>query len=285
MIIYGPSGIRCEARRFTGKEMQGIADTIEEGQSMSDHAMTQLLGSVWVSNLCTGPYDIAPEAKPNFYNQILKADISGLLLSLRVGSFRDGTNYKFAVRCPEAECKARVPWAVDLAKHVLPRSRGLSEAGRLYLSDHTPIVVTVPDDEWAFEFEGERVHSVQMRLMTLAAEEPMRKFLKQEVKRKQRKTRDILLADRLASQIVGVNGEAVASIATKLDFTRGLAQDDLYLLRDQIDEHECEVDALITVRCVECNWEFDAPLPFGPSFLDPTSLSRRERLFGLPGEE
>jgi hypothetical protein len=280
MIIYGPSGVKFEARRFTGQEIQDIADTIEEGQSMSDHAMCQLLSSCWVRTIDQGPYSFG-DAKPNFYNQVLKSDIAGLLLTLRVGSFRNGSEYRFAVRCPDGDCKARVPWFTNLSEHVLPRTRPLSPAGALYMQDGTPISIAFPVDEWSPMLpSGQPILTIEMRLMTLAAEEPMRKYLKQELKRKQRKTKDILLADRLASQIVGVNGEPMASIAAKLQLTRSLPQDDLYYLRDEIDMHECEVDALITVKCPECNWEFDAPLPFGPSFLDPTSQSRRDRMFG-----
>ncbi|MBU0999544.1 hypothetical protein KKG24_04595, partial [Patescibacteria group bacterium] len=44
--------------------------------------------------------------------------------------------------------------------------------------------------------------------------------------------------------------------------------------------HECEVDTELTVKCSTCRLEFDVDLPFGRSFLDPSSLSRREKRFG-----
>lgn len=281
MIIQGPSGVTFEARKFTGAEIQAVADKLEEGKSMSDKAMTSLLGMCWTGTVDSGPYSLG-DAKPNFYNKILKSDVVGLLLSLRVGSFRKGNEYDFVVRCPD--CASKVQWYVDLSKFILPRQKPLSSQGEAFVRHGEGIVITLPEDERPV-VEGEEVESVTMQLMTLQREEPMKAFLRQEIRRKERKTKDILLADRIGSQLLGWNGHELKSAAHKCQFARKLPQDDLYFLRDEIDKHDAEVDTMVTIVCPECKWEFESALPFGPSFLDPTILSRRARLFDKPEQE
>lgn len=245
---------------------------------MSEMAMCTLLASCWTRTIDVGPYvDMDPGERPDFYNKMLKADIPGLLLSLRAGSFRKGDEYLFDVRCED--CGTRITWATFIEEHILSRSRGLSEAGKAYVETKSPIEVKLPEGP-----DG-KPHTLGMRLTTLSEEEPVRKFLDQQVKRRQRKSKTALLADRLASQIVTVDGVPMKSIAERVKFCNDTSQDDLYELRDAIDAHECEVDTTITVRCRECKWEFDTQLPFGQSFLDPKSLSRRESRFGQPGED
>lgn len=280
MIIKGPSGVTFEARKFRGREIQKVADRIEEGAGMSEMAMCTLLSSCWIRTVDVGPYvDLDPGTCPDFYNAILKADIPALLLGLRAGSFRKGDEYLFDIRCEDGSCNTRITWATNIVKHVIPRSRGLSEAGSAYVESGTPIEVKVAEGP-----DG-KPHTVGMRLTTLAQEEPVRKFIEQQVKRRKRKSKTAMLADRLASQIVHVDGVEMKSIAKRVEWCNDLSMDDLYTLRESIDMHECEVDVMITVKCPECSWEFDAQLPFGQSFLDPMSLSRREKRFGLPGED
>lgn len=268
MEIRGASGLVCEASKFRGREIQAIADKLEEGRSMSDQAMCSLLSSCWSQTIDSGPYDL-DDGKPNFYNQILKGDIPSLLLCLRVGSFKEGTNYGFKVRCEDADCREPIPWHIDISKDVLSRIKPLSDEGQEHLRSKEPIEVVTLD--------GTRVG---FQLMTLSREEPMRKFVKQQRKRKQRRTRDGLLQDRIASQILTIDGNRVSNVRDRWEWASDLTGEELYHLRDMFDAHDCEVDTTITVRCHECGWEFDAPLPFGRSFLDPTSQSRRDRLFG-----
>ena len=280
MIIKGPSGVAFEARKFRGREIQKVADRIEEGAGMSEMAMCTLLAACWLRTVDVGPYvSLDPESVPNFYNDVLKADIPGLLLNLRAGSFRRGDEYTFDVRCEDASCGERITWHTNLAKHVLPRSQGLSAAAVAYLESGTLIPIKL------LEGPDGKPHMLGMRLTTLAEEEPTRKFLSQQVKRRKRKSKQQLLADRIASQLVTVDGQKMTSIAHRLNFCADLSMDDLYDVRDKIDAHECDVDTAITVKCHECKWEFDVQLPFGQSFLDPTSVSRRERRFGLLDEE
>lgn len=280
MIVKGPSGAAFEMRKFRGRELQKVADRIEEGAGMSEMAMCTLLQSCWMGTVDVGPYvSLDPGSAPDFYNEILKADIPGMLLGLRVGSFRKGSEYLFEIRCENPQCGERITWATDIVEHVLPRTQGLSEAAIAHVETGEPIVIDL------IEGSDGKPHKLGIRLTTLVQEEPTRNYLNVQVKRRKRKNKNQMLADRIATQLVTVDGKPMKSIAHRLDFCQDLAMDDLFDVRDKIDAHECDVDTTITVKCHECKWEFDTQLPFGQSFLDPTSVSRRERRFGLPGAE
>lgn len=263
--------------------MLKFSERLDEGRTMTDIAMCELLSQCWLSTIDPGPYNFEVNQKPNFHNQVLKSDIPMLLLTFRVGSFKNGSTYNFNLRCPE--CRSKVPWTTDLEKYILPRTRPLSEEGIQYLADKTPIDIDFTNAPDEVEFRGERVSNVGIRLLTLHSEKQVDDHLKQEIRRKERRTKNKTGADSLASYLLTVNGQPLKNVAEKLKFMRDLTHDSLLFFRDSVDEHEAELDANVTARCHECKWEFDTILPFGPSFLDPSSSTRRERLFGLPGEE
>ncbi len=126
MIIWGASGVKFEARKFRGRDIQAVNDKVEDG-SVTDAGMCHLLSACWERTVDPGPYELEPDAKPNFYNQILKSDVACLLLTLRQGSFRNGDEYAFKTRCQSDDCRKPIEsWHISLGKHVLSRVRTLT---------------------------------------------------------------------------------------------------------------------------------------------------------------
>lgn len=276
MEIYAPSGLRCEARPFKGREIMDVVEALEETESMGDDAMTRLLSGTWLSTTDVGPYTKLTEgtdAKPNWQNQVLKGDLLGLLLSLRVGTFPDGYDYVFKVRCEDQLCRHAITWGTHITKNVLSRVRPLPDesCGHLATGELLPFNVAGTD--------------VRFRLPTLASEAPMQKWIKQQRKRRGpggkrlRRTKRQTLMDRLAAQIVQLDGQR-ATVPRAHAFVMDLDAPDLYALRERMDLADVQIDNQLTVKCDECDLEFETDLPLGQSFLDPHILSRRDRWFG-----
>ena len=279
MEIYAPSGLRCEARPFKGREIMAIVEALEETESMGNDAMLELLNGTWLSTLDVGPYAKleGAERKPNWQSEVVKNDLLGLLLSLRVGSFPDGHLYEFPVRCEGPGCRHRIIWGCNITEHILSRVRELPEPGRRYLESGEPIVHNVAGTE------------VRFRLPTLQSEVPMLKWIKQMRKRKgpdgrkARRTRKQTVIDRMAAQIIGLEFNGVVqkpTVPRAHAFVMDLDAPDLYDLREAMDLADVQIDSEITVKCDECDWEFETDIPLTQSFLDPGILGRRARWFG-----
>lgn len=275
MEIYAPSGLRCEARPFKGREIMAIVEALEETESMGNDAMLELLNGTWINTLDVGPYAKLEgvDRKPNFPSEVLKNDILGLLLSLRVGSFPDGYDYVFKVRCEDLMCKHAITWATNIVKHILSRVRSLPEESEAHVATGELLHFDVAGSDVAF------------RLPTLASEAPMQKWIKLQRRRRgpggrqARRTKRQTVIDRMAAQIVQLDGKK-ALVPKAHAFVMDLDAVDLYALRERMDLADVQIDNQITVKCDECDLEFETDLPLGPSFLDPHILSRRDRWFG-----
>jgi hypothetical protein len=255
-----------------------IVERLEDTESMGTDAMLELLNGTWLSTTDAGPYlklvpDEGAAVKPNWQNQVLKNDILGLLLSLRVGSFPKGYDYEFKVRCEGERCKHPIRWGTHIVDHVLSRMRTLCDESVAHLETGEPLLYNAAGAEIGF------------RLPTLASEVPMRKHIKQLRKRRTRKTKKETTIDRVAAQILTIGSKKVRAQQAH-DFVLDLDAVDYYALRDHFDLADVQIDNELTVKCPECDWVFEVDLPLTPSFLDPTSLSRRDRYFGhLDAEE
>ena len=286
MIIECPSGLKGEARRIKGHEIQAIADKLADDEDVSEAGLISVLNGCWVNTIDSGPYSCVSTGTVNVpWRKVLKGDLIPALLNIRVGSFRDGKDYTFLTRCPL--CKKPFRWTIDIKKALLSRTRPLSDAGRAHLdeggSDLCMNLEVLPD----MGGEG-RIVPITYRLATLQRDKAAEKWKKQQLRRKERVSKEDIIIDQLANQITGIEGKGGRELdhRKRWKWVKDLGAQEIYDLRDAFEAAECGIDTSVTVRCenASCEYEFDVDLPFGPSFLDPSRLDRRERLFGAVGE-
>lgn len=286
MIIECPSGLKGEARRIKGHEIQAIADKLADDEDVSEAGLIAVLNGCWVNTIDAGPYGYVSKGTTNVpWRKVLKGDLIPALLNIRVGSFRDGKDYKFVTRCPVSTCKKPVKWTIDIVSELLGRTRKLSEAGRNHLQqggeDLSLKLEVMPD------MGGEpKIVPITYRLATLNRDKDAEKWKAQMLRKKERVSKEDIIIDQIANQITSIDGEKLTH-RDRWKYVRDLGAQEIYDLRDAFEKAECGIDTEVTVRCesASCGYEFDVDLPFGPSFLDPSRLDRRERLFGVVGEE
>lgn len=283
MIIECPSGFKGEARRIKGHEIQAIADKLADDEDVSEAGLIAVLNGCWATTIDPGPYQYisaGDTAVP--WRRVLKGDLIPALLNIRVGSFRGGASYTFLTRCRSCN-KPPFKWTVDLRATLLSRTRPLSEAGVRHLRDGEDLRF---DLEVMPEMGGEpEVVPITFRLATLDRDDESTKWRRQQVRRKERVARDEIIIDQLANQITSIGGQRM-DIRMRWKWVRNLDAQAIYDLRDAFEAAECGIDTAVTVRCENdrCGLQYDIDLPFGPSFLDPSRLGRREKLFGPVGE-
>ena len=285
MIIECPSGLKGEARRIKGREIQAIADKLADDEDVSEAGLIAVLNGCWVNTISAGPYGYVSTGTVNVpWRKVLKGDLIPALLNIRVGSFRDGKDYTFVTRCPVSQCKKPFKWTIDIVEELLGRTRALSEAGRTHLEqggeDLSYDLSVMPD------MGGDpEIIPITYRLATLHRDKDAEKWKKQMLRRKERTSREDIIIDQLANQITSIGGQKL-NHRERWKYVRELGAQEIYDLRDAFESAECGIDTEVTVRCesASCGYEFDVDLPFGPSFLDPSRLDRRERLFGVVGE-
>ncbi len=283
MLIECPSGLKGEARRIKGREIQAIADKLADDEDVSEAGLISVLNGCWTNTIDPGPYGYVSVGTTQVpWRRILKGDLIPALLNIRVGSFRDGKDYTFVARC--SACKKPFRWTIDITKELLARTRPLSKEGLAHLeqggADLEMDLEMMPDEG------GEtNVIPVKYRLANLERDKDATKWKRQQLRRKERRSKEEIIIDQLANQITSVDGKKL-NHRDRWQWVRNLDAQSIYDLRDHFEAAECGIDTSVTVQCERetCEYEFDVDLPFGPSFLDPSRLGRRERLFGEVGE-
>ena len=285
MLIECPSGLKGEARRIKGREIQAIADKLADDEDVSEAGLISVLNGCWTNTIDAGPYGYISTGNIQVpWRRVLKGDLIPALLNIRVGSFRDGKDYTFLARC--SACRKPFRWTIDITTELLARSRPLSEEGLAHLeqggADLSMDLKVYPEED----INGEpRIVPISYRLATLERDKDAEKWKKQQLRRKERRTKEEIIIDQLANQITRIDGKKL-NHRERWTWVKELGSQEIYDLRNHFEAAECGIDTSITVKCERgiCEYEFDVDLPFGPSFLDPSRLDRRERLFGVVGE-
>lgn len=246
-ILEAPSGLTADVRKIKGTELIKLAEGADD--SGPDGGFGNVLSGCWLRTTDAGPYAFVQvgDAKPQ-WSRLLKGDALYAFVFLRSISMPDGDDYDFPVQCEE--CKHRYDWTVKLSSLKVQK---LSEEGAASVKSGKPLETHLPDGR-----------AVRFMLQTIAQEEPLTKFMKQQ------KRETATMIDTLVSQIVSIEG-VKPDIRNRWRFVSELDMDVLYNLRADFDSKDCGIETQFQTRCTKrsCRWEQDVNLPLGKTFFAP----------------
>lgn len=250
-ILEAPSGLVVEMRKMRGAEVVALAERADDAGAGKFGA---IVGPCWVRTVDPGPYSFVLEgdAKPPF-DRMLTGDMLAAFVFLRRISMPDGNHYDFEVRCER--CGKGYGWRVRLDEHLRTQPLPAASVERLRRGEAMETHV-----------DG---RAVRFHLQTIGHETLVEKMLRKQ------KRQVATIVDLLAARIVSVEGLKPGE-AARWDWVSDLAIDDLYGLRDAMDEQDCGLDTLLRTACEarDCRWEQDVVLPLGGSFFLPKRRPR-----------
>lgn len=241
MHIVCPSGLSGEIRGLKGKEGKLLSD---RSAARAGSTFEKILAGCWVATADPGLYELPPDGALD-WSKVLVADRFYALLQIRALTF--GDEYAFSVQCPNAACRERFEWTLNLQElPVVP----LSAASKAAFRAGNRFETTLPRDG----------RKVWFRLMTGADEARAAAALKAG--------RDGALLTALALRIVAVEH---LTDHDKRKFLDDIEMADATALLDQFDAADGGVETNIEVECPSCLAVQDVELPFERGFFLPTA--------------
>jgi hypothetical protein len=237
-IVTCPSGLSGRIRGLRTREERILAD---RRLAKSGGQLDEILAACWEETLEQGPYTFG--TGPTDWSKVLQGDRFYALLAIRIASY--GPTYDFDVSCSNRECRASIPWTLDL--RTLP-VRTLSDEGRAAFVSGRHFEVVLPR-------AGRRV---TFRLLTGADERRMAA---------QRRT----AGERPLSIVLGMRIESIEGVDArdKAAFIDELEMEDVTFLLGEFDRVDCGVETEISVECPECYGITRVELPFEKGFFLP----------------
>jgi hypothetical protein len=236
--ITCPSGLMGRIRGMKAREERILAD---RKLAKSGLQLDEILAACWEKTLEMGPYAFGVGAPD--WSKVLQGDRFFTLLSIRIASY--GPHYDFDVQCSNRECRASIPWTVDL--RALP-VRPLSDESRAAFVSGRNFETVLPR-------AGRRV---TFRLLTGADERRM------AVQRR-------AAGERPISTVLNARIESIESVDArdKLAAIEDLEMEDVSFLLGEFDRVDCGVETEIAVECPECFGATRVELPFERGFFLP----------------
>jgi hypothetical protein len=246
--------MQLQVRGLKGKEgkLLGDRNAVRQGTILD-----KLLAACTEKVLDAGPYEVGPEGKLD-WNKVLLGDRFYALLQIRLASF--GPDYEFKTQCRDGNCRHRFDWKVDLndleVKPMSEEDRETFRSGGLF--------TTVLNDG----------KEVKYRLATGADEK--------RIARNRTTGGDSAMLDMLASRINAIEGIGEVKqvdigssrvVKTIRSYLEELDWSELVGLLNQLDSHDCGVNAEIEIECPACGGVQEVQLPFERSFFLPTEVT------------
>jgi hypothetical protein len=237
-LITCPSGLVGRIRGMKTREERILAD---RKLAKSGAQLDQILASCWEETVEPGPYPFATDA-PN-WEKVLQGDRFYTLLAIRIASY--GPQYDFNVSCANRDCRAVIPWTVDLSvlpvRELSPESRDAFVSGR------------------NFEAMLPRARRrTTFRLLTGVDERRMA-------------TQRRIAGERPISTLLQARIESIERIDAreKSAFIDDLEMEDVSFLLGEFDRVDCGVETEIGIECPECYGVMRVELPFERGFFLP----------------
>jgi hypothetical protein len=236
--ISCPSGLVGRIRGMKAREERILAD---RKLAKNGGQLDEILAACWEETLEPGPYGFGTD--PADWSKVLQGDRFFTLLSIRVASY--GPRYDFDVSCSNRECRATIPWTVNLRE--LP-VRALSNESRAAFVSGRNFETVLPR-------AGRRV---TFRLLTGADERRMTA---------QRRA----AGERPISTLLNVRIDSIEGVDArdKLRAIEDLEMEDVSFLLGEFDHVDCGVETEIGVECPECFVATRVELPFEKGFFLP----------------
>jgi hypothetical protein len=268
MRIELPSGASGQARRLKTGDLADLAEALEDDQ-LGDEGAFALIRSAWLQVDDPGPY---PEdvmafgtAQPD-WARVLKGDLVGALLQIRIGSLREGYTYEFDVPCEHSKKCPPIKWEIDLRESIIAKVKRLPDTSRDHVRSGEPLVTHLYNPE-SEQHDGP---AVSFRLQTVAAERPIEELRKKQLEQKRRKSNQTNVIDQLAAQITKVEGQSLQNERQVWQWVRALDWDDALDLQAAFEEADCGYETEIEVMCKQCRRPQQNDLPLQKSFLVPS---------------
>lgn len=241
--VFCPSGLTVVVRGFKAKEANIFADTAAARKLST---FDQVLRAC-----CTDVVDPGPYTTPLNWESVLIADRFAVVLGIRIATY--GPEYAFGVQCPDAGCRERFDWELNLETDLTQKDFPADSIEVFQTSNR--FRTTMPDGR-----------AVWFKLMTGADEVRAAKKIKT--------SRDRLITCALAARIIEIEG---VEGNDKMRFLEDLDMQTVRELMDAFDEVDGGFQTRIEVECPGCGNIFDVDLPFGRDFYIPrTRRSRRD---------
>jgi hypothetical protein len=238
--IQCPSGLIGVVRSMKVREQTILTD---RNLARSGGQLDALINACWVETLDHGPYD----GQSFDLSKALDCDRFYALLRIRVATH--GPHYGFTVPCQT--CRARIEWELDLTD--LP-VRQLSEESAATFRAGNRFETTLPDC-------GKKVW---FRLLVGKDSSKLPLLRKQSP--------DRIFSASLDYRVLEVEGVAPKE---KHAFIEELSMRDASHLVAEFERVDGGVETTIQIECAECYAVQDIDLPFGPSFLMPSTTRKR----------
>jgi hypothetical protein len=236
--ITCPSGLIGRIRGMKAREERVLAD---RKLAKSGGQLDEILAACWEETLEPGPYSFGTDSLD--WTKVLQGDRFFTLLSIRVASY--GPNYDFDVTCSNRECRASIPWTVDLRK--LPVRSLTAESRAAFVSGR--------NFEAVLPRAGRRV---TFRLLTGADERRMTAQCR-------------TAGERPISTLLNARVERIEGVdeRDKLRTIEDLEMEDVSFLLGEFDRVDCGVETEIAVECPDCFGLTRVELPFEKGFFLP----------------
>lgn len=242
MLIHCPSGLQVEARKIKLRELRQLAEDSESDSP--DAGLPKALSACVERVIDVGPYTSMGQKLD--FRRVVKEDFVYALLQLRIASVRDV--YEFTRQCQ----KCTKVYGCQVRLSTLPCA---------------PLPATTREViRAAGHFSGKLLDGkdFRFRLTTTADEHAVKELQKAQ----DRKVSTV--SDRLAAQLVYVQGLKEQHTGAFFDFADDLALDEYIHIRDQIAAVGGGPDTEVRTKCEKCRWEQTEELPFGPEFFVPS---------------
>jgi hypothetical protein len=237
-VITCPSGLSGRIRSMRTREERILAD---RRLAKSGGQLDEIIAACWEETLEPGPYAFG--TGPADWTRVLQGDRFYALLAIRIASY--GSSYDFDVTCSNRDCRATIPWTLDL--RTLP-VRVLADESRAGFVSGRNFEAILPR-------AGRRV---TFRLLTGTDERRMAA---------QRRT----AGERPLSIVLGMRIESIEGVDArdKAAFIDDLEMEDVTFLLGEFDRVDCGVETEISVECPECYGISRVELPFERGFFLP----------------
>jgi hypothetical protein len=242
--IVCPSGLAGEIRGLKGKESTLLTDRngVRNGGTFE-----KLLAGCWLSTTDPGIYDL-PDSGIIDWSKVLVGDRFYALMQIRALTF--GDEYAFSVQCPNASCRERFEWTLNLKDL---RVVQLPEAAKAAFKAGNRFETKLPHDG----------RKVWFKLMTGADEVRASVAMKN--------SRDGVLLTALALRILEIEG---VPSTDKRKFLDEMEMADAAALLDLFDQVDGGVETSIEIECPSCMGVQDVQLPFERGFFLPKAKGR-----------
>jgi hypothetical protein len=237
-IVTCPSGLAGRIRGMRTREERILAD---RRLAKNGGQLDEILAACWEETLEPGPYAFGTGCTD--WSKVLQGDRFYALLAIRIASY--GPFYDFDVACSSRECRATIPWTIDL--RTLP-VRALSDESRAAFVSGRNFEALLPR-------AGRRV---TFRLLVGADERRM------AAQRRSAGERPLSIV--LGTRIEGIDG---VDAREKAAFIDELEMEDVTFLLGEFDRVDCGVETEISVECPECYGITRVELPFEKGFFLP----------------